>query len=201
MIDKQLKQIVTKVTANDYIMENMFCAPKGTLGRLGGKLMSQDRWLPAWVLDLLQIKPTDAVLEVGTGPGLGLQLAAARAYQGKVAGVDRSETMLEIARHRNRALIEAGRVELHLGYADKLPFENASFDKAMAINTHHIWPDPIAGLREIRRTLQTGGRIAIALTRFSYASSDNFKSLLLNAGFTEVSLHTGEPGTCALGRA
>jgi ubiquinone/menaquinone biosynthesis C-methylase UbiE len=195
------EQIVKKITINDYIMENMFCAPRGVLGRLGGQLMSQDRWLPAWVLDLLEINPSDSVLEVGSGPGVSLQLAAARAYQGSVVGVDRSETMIEMAHRRNRALIEAGHVELHLGSVDKLPFADTTFDKAMTMNSLHVWPDPVAGLREIRRTLRAGGRIAIAITRFSYASPDNFESQLLAAGFRDVSLYTGEPGTCALGRA
>ena len=35
--------------------------------------------------------------------------------------------------------------------ADSLPFEDQSFDAAMAIATIHHWPDPIAGLREMRR--------------------------------------------------
>jgi SAM-dependent methyltransferase len=35
--------------------------------------------------------------------------------------------------------------------ADNLPFEDQSFDAAMAISTVHHWPDPIAGLRELRR--------------------------------------------------
>ena len=201
MIDKQAKQIIKKIAVNDYMMENMFCAPKGALGRLGGQLMSRDRWLPAWVLDLLEIHPSDSVLEVGSGPGLGLQLAATRAHQGRVAGVDRSETMLEMAHRRNRDLIESGRVELHLASVEELPFADATFDKAMTINSHHIWPDPVAGLREIGRTLRAGGRIAIAITRFSYASADRFEQHLADAGFTDVSLHTAEPGTCALGRA
>jgi ubiquinone/menaquinone biosynthesis C-methylase UbiE len=201
MIQKQVKHIVKRIAANDSIMENMFCAPKGALGRLGGQLMSQDRWLPVWVLDLLKINPADSVLEVGSGPGLGLQLAAARAHQGRVVGVDLSDTMLEMARHRNHAQIEAGHVELHYGAADKLPFDDATFDKAMTMNSLHLWPDPVAGLREIKRTLRPGGRIAVAITRFSYASPAKFESHLMDAGFAEVRLHTGEPGTCALGRA
>jgi ubiquinone/menaquinone biosynthesis C-methylase UbiE len=201
MIDKPVKQIVQKIAVNDYIMENMFCAPKGALGRLGGQLMSRDRWLPAWVLDLLEIKPSDSVLEVGSGPGVGLQLAAARAYQGRVAGVDLSETMLEMAHQRNHAQIEAGRIELHLGAVDKLSFDDATFDKAMTMNSLHLWPDPVAGLREIRRTLRKDGRIAVAITRFSYASPAKFETHLIRAGFTDVSMHTGEPGVCALGRA
>jgi SAM-dependent methyltransferase len=35
--------------------------------------------------------------------------------------------------------------------ADSLPFADGSFDAAMAIATLHHWPDPIAGLRELRR--------------------------------------------------
>lgn len=201
MIEKQVKQIVKKIAVNDYIMENMFCAPKGALGRLGGQLMSQDRWLPAWVLELLEIHPSDSVLEVGSGPGVGLQLAAVRAYQGQVAGIDQSETMLEMARRRNRALIEAGQIELQLGSADKLPFADTTFDKAMTMNSLHLWPDPVAGLREIKRALRPGGPIAVAFTRFSYTSADKFERQLLDAGFTDVSVHSGEPGTCALGRA
>jgi ubiquinone/menaquinone biosynthesis C-methylase UbiE len=201
MIEKQVQRIVNRIAVNDYIMENMFCAPKGTLGQLGGQLMSQDRWLPAWVLDLLNINPSDSVLEVGSGPGLGLQLAAAIVHQGLVVGIDPSETMLEMAQRRNRALIEAERVELRLGSAEKLPFDDAMFDKAMTMNSLHLWSNPGAGLIEMKRTLRLGGRIAVAFTRFSYTSADKFESQLMDAGFTDVSLHTGEPGTCALGRA
>ena len=201
MIEKQVKQIVEKIAVNDYIMENMFCAPKGALGWLGGQLMSQDHWLSAWVLDLLEVHPSDSVLEVGSGPGVGMQLAAERAYQGTVVGIDPSETMLEMAHRRNRALIEARYVELHHGSVEKLPFPDAAFDKAMTMNSLHLWPNQVAGLREIKRILRPGGRIAVAFTRFSYTSADKFRRQLLDAGFTDVSLHTGEPGTCALGRA
>ena len=37
------------------------------------------------------------------------------------------------------------------GVAEHLPFADQSFDAAMAVSTIHHWPDPIAGLREIRR--------------------------------------------------
>ena len=201
MIEKQVKQLVKRIAVNDYIMENMFCAPKGALGQLGGQLMSQDHWLPAWVLDLLEVSPADTVLEVGSGPGVGLEQAAQRAHKGWVVGLDPSETMLEMAHRRNRALIEVGRMKLHLGSAEELPFDDAIFNKAMTMNSLHLWPNPVAGLREIKRTLQPGGRIAVAFTRFSYTSTDKFKRQLLDAGFTDVSLHTGEPGTCALGQA
>jgi SAM-dependent methyltransferase len=60
--------------------------------------------------------------------------------------------------------------------AESLPFENQSFDAAMAVATVHHWPDPIAGLREMRRvahrvvvfthdTSDTGWRRRFWLTR------------------------------------
>ena len=152
------------------------------------------------MLDLLEIDPSEAVLELGSGPGVGLALAAARAHEGRVVGVDPSKTMLAMAYRRNRAQIEAGRVELHLGTVDRLPFDDAAFDKAMTMNSLHLWPDPVAGLMEVRRTLRTGGRIAVAITRFSYASPHKFEGHLIDSGFIDVSVFTGEVGTCALGR-
>jgi ubiquinone/menaquinone biosynthesis C-methylase UbiE len=195
MIEKQMH---TRLPIKDYVMENMFCSPRGTLGRLGGRLMSLDRGLPAWVLDLLEIDPSDSVLEVGSGPGVGLELAATRAYAGRVVGVDPSETMLAMAHRRNRAWIEAGRVELRLGTVDKLPFDDATFDKAMTMNSLHLWPDPVIGLMEVRRTLRPGGRIAVAITRFSYASPEKFEQYLIDSGFRDVRVHVGDTGTCAI---
>jgi ubiquinone/menaquinone biosynthesis C-methylase UbiE len=201
MIDEQIQ---TKITIREYVMENMFCLPQGMLGRLGGRLMSLDRGLPAWVLDLLEVDPSDSVLEVGSGPGIGLELAAARAHEGRVVGVDPSETMLEMARRRNRSAVKAGRIELRLGVVDRLPFGDATFDKAMTMNSLHLWPDPVVGLKEVRRTLRTGGRIAVAITRFSQAtpaSPDKFEQHLIDSGFTDISVFTGDVGTSALGRA
>ena len=37
------------------------------------------------------------------------------------------------------------------GAAQSLPFDDQSFDAAMAFATVHHWPDPLAGLRELRR--------------------------------------------------
>ncbi len=106
-----------------------------------------------------------------------------------------------MAQRRNRGQIEAGRVELRRSTVDQLPFDDATFDKAMTMNSLHLWRDPVAGLMEMRRTLRLGGRIAVAITRFSYASADKWEQYLNDSGFAEVSVHTSDQGTCALGRA
>jgi ubiquinone/menaquinone biosynthesis C-methylase UbiE len=49
--------------------------------------------------------------------------------------------------------------------AESLPFEDQSFDAAMAVSTVHHWQDPIAGLREMRR-------VARRVVVFTFDSSD-----------------------------
>ena len=50
-----------------------------------------------------------------------------------------------------RAQRPAGKAPCVAGSAENLPFEDQSFDAAMAVSTIHHWQDPIAGLREMRR--------------------------------------------------
>jgi SAM-dependent methyltransferase len=52
-----------------------------------------------------------------------------------------------------------------IGSAENLPFDDQSFDAAMAISSIHHWPDPIAGLREMRR-------VARRVVVFTHDSSD-----------------------------
>ena len=118
-------------------MRNGFCVPQGVLGRLGGRLMALDHALPAGVLDKLQLRFSDSVLEVGPGPGVAVELAAARVPQGLVAGIDPSETMLTMARRRNRKAIEARRLELRHGTVSNLPFDDATFDACVRPRRRH----------------------------------------------------------------
>ncbi len=180
--------------------KNAFCLPKGIAGRFGGQLMAIDRVLPAWILGLLEIKSSDAILEIGCGPGVGVELAAA-IVEKRIVGVDPSETMLGMARKRNRKAIEAGKVEFLKGTANHLPFNSASFDAAFTINSLHLWSNPVRGLREVKRTLRKGGRIAIGISRFSHASPDKFGDYLIEAGFGDIHAHTHERGTCVTGKS
>ena len=50
-----------------------------------------------------------------------------------------------------RAQRPAGAAPCVAAAAESLPFEDQSFDAAMAVSTVHHWPDPVAGLREMRR--------------------------------------------------
>lgn len=143
------------MTIGKRILMRMFGRPKGSLGRLGGIIMARtNRKVASWAIDLLDVQPSDQILEVGFGPGVGIQLLAKSAWSGRVVGVDHSEEMVEQATVRNAKAIEAGRVDLREGSVERLPFEDATFDSVLAVNSMQVWPDAGAGLREIRRVMK-----------------------------------------------
>lgn len=191
-------------------VESQFGHPQGLLGRLVGTLMALEHKGQAdWVVELLGVERRDRVLEIGFGPGLAIQRIADIAREGFVAGVDISEVMVQQASRRNAAAIREGRVRLSEGSATALPYQDGSFDKALAINTLHHVQDPAAGLRELWRVLKPRGVLAIA-ENSHWSSQEEAQNdaqalakRLSSAGFDQVTISywKGTPGTrfCVLG--
>jgi ubiquinone/menaquinone biosynthesis C-methylase UbiE len=164
-----------------------FGRPEGVLGRLGGMIMARtNRDCAAWVIGLLEVKPNETVLEIGFGPGAGIALLVERNPAGHIAGVDPSPEMIGQATARNAAAIARGHVELRRGSADALPFADDTFDKAFAINSMQVWPDAIAGLRDMRRVLKPGGRIGLGFTPHSGQPKAGLAEQLIAAGFVNL---------------
>src|SRR5215472_11327145 len=129
------------------ILIRMFGRPRGFLGRLGGIIMAHTNAdCGAWVSELLEVGPNDDVLEIGFGPGVIIQRLSELASTGYVAGIDPSREMVAQARARNAKAIAGGRVDLRCTSVDSLPFRDGVFDKALAINSMQVWPDPAGGL-------------------------------------------------------
>jgi ubiquinone/menaquinone biosynthesis C-methylase UbiE len=95
------------------------------------------------------------VLDIGCGTGNQLVADVARYPRLRATGVDRSEGMLARARAKSNA-IEWVRADV-----TALPFADAAFDYAsMQFVIHHV-DDGGRGVREVRRTLDRGGRFVI----------------------------------------
>lgn len=181
------------------ILLRMFGRPEGILGRLGGLIMARtNRACAAWVIGLLDVEPNESVLEVGFGPGVGIQFLAQRAAAGYVAGIDPSGEMVAQAAARNAEAIKRGRVDLRRGSVASLPFVDDTFDKAVAINSMQLWPDAGAGLREIGRVVRGGGRVALGFTPYSGQPKSGIAEALTAAGFTNPRMVEQSENFCAV---
>lgn len=112
-----------------------------------------------WSADQVELQPDDHVLEVGCGHGVAVALLAERVPEGIVVAVDRSAAMVKAARHRNAALVDAGRVEIVEGAFGALGWDEARFDHVFSLNVIAIAHRAGACLPEARRVLRPGGRL------------------------------------------
>ncbi|MFL5820630.1 MAG: class I SAM-dependent methyltransferase [Solirubrobacteraceae bacterium] len=115
-----------------------------------------------WMVDAVSPRPGQVVLELAAGPGdTGLMAAELVAPSGTLICSDFAEPMLEVARERARELGVAN-VEFRALNAESLDLETASVDGVLCRWGYMLLADPAAGLRETRRVLRPGGRVALA---------------------------------------
>jgi len=162
-----------------------------------------------WVVSLLDVVPTDRVLEIGFGPGVAVSELSRLASRGEVLGVDHSEVMVRRARKRNAQAVGAGRVDLRLGSVQALPDFAGPLDKILAVNSMGFWPDPVARLHELRDRLRPGGTIAVAsqprgpgaTRQASVEAARQIEAALRDAGFSSMRTETLEldpPVVCVI---
>ena len=108
------------------------------------------------LLEALALGPADRLLDIGCGGGLLLRDALSSGAT--ATGIDHSDEMVGLARER------APGAEVVLGSAERLPFADGSFTAVAMSIVFFFLPDPIAALRECRRVLVPGGRLALYTT-------------------------------------
>jgi ubiquinone/menaquinone biosynthesis C-methylase UbiE len=176
-----------------------FGKPTGWIGWWIGQLMAvKNRRRSEWAIKLLEIQPSDRILEVGFGSGADIRRVSKLATYGFVAGIDRSEIMVKQAKKRNAAAIRAKRVELQYASASSIPYKDETFDKIFAINVTQFWTEPLEVLAELRRVLKPGGSIALVIQpRIPNATEETSRKtgkflvdLLVAGGFEQVRLKT-----------
>lgn len=111
------------------------------------------------ILDALDLRAGDRLLEVGCGGGLLLRDALAMGAT--AAGVDHSQEMVELAHQRAPA------AHVVNGSATALPFTDGAFTALAMSVVFFFLPDPEAALTEARRVLEPSGRVAIYTTSAS----------------------------------
>ncbi len=113
----------------------------------------------SWALDLLDVLPSDQLLEIGCGPGILLSLVAERLTTGKVTAIDRSSKMVAAALRRNAGHIAAGKVTIIKAALAAAELGGAKFDKIFAFNVNVFWMEPRRELAAIRTLLRPNGTL------------------------------------------
>lgn len=186
------KQSVVDITARK---------PSGRLGRfVYGRLAGVEK-MGRMALERLELREDDVHLELAQGGGA--LLSRALETVGRAAAIDHSADMVELAKRKNRAALEEGRVEIVEGDAATLPWPEDSFTCGACTASFLFFEDPVRVLREVNRVLKPGGRFvmvtpaqqASGLIKTVFApwassmrlySEAEMRAMLAEAGFVSV---------------
>lgn len=116
------------------------------------------------LLETSDVHEGDRVLDVACGTGIVARHAAFRlGTGGSVVGLDINEGMLAVA-EETAADIQPP-IEWRQGDATELPFPDERFDVVCCQQSLQFFDDPTAAVREMRRVLTPGGRVALSVWR------------------------------------
>jgi SAM-dependent methyltransferase len=116
------------------------------------------------LVELLDPRPGETILELAAGPGdTGLLAAGALAPGGRLVSTDVAPEMVEAARRRAAELALGELVSFAVEDMESLSFADASFDGALCRWGLMLVPDMQAAATEIARVLRPEGRIALAV--------------------------------------
>lgn len=145
---------------------------KGVVAKLAGYTDDELAALPAEAitnsfgcgnpLAFAEVKAGDTVLDLGSGAGIDLLLAARKVGPtGKVIGIDMTDAMIAKAKE-NIATAKVHNAEVRKGIIEDLPIEDASIDFVISNCVINLSPHKEKVFREIARVLKPGGTMIVS---------------------------------------
>ena len=141
----------------------------------------------------LALRPGDRVLDVGVGPGLlAAEMAGEVGPDGRICGIDISESMLAIAGTRTDVPGGPG-IELEQATVARIPHPAESFDVVVSTQVFEYVDDVAGALEEVRRVLRPAGRVVLLDTDWGsvvWRSSDDERMARVLTAFED---HLADP--------
>ncbi|GAA3923005.1 methyltransferase domain-containing protein [Chitinophaga oryziterrae] len=132
--------------------------PEGEGGvKMGEQMNKSNRLIYEMTLNFLQMKREDAILEIGMGNGHFVRELIEKEPSVHYTGIDLSDVMVEAARRENEG------ITFHCATAEKMPVEDAGFNKVFGVNVLYFWDQPAVTLKEIARVLKPEGELILAI--------------------------------------
>ena len=148
----------------------------------------------------MQVGPDARVLDVGCGSGWATRLLADLAINGRVTGIDISDEMVRVAREASQSYPNA---DFEIASAEQLPFDTDEFTHAFSMESLYYYRNIPKALSEIHRVLENGGLFCAVVDLYceneathqwiddlnvpvELLSSEDYRSLFIDAGFTNI---------------
>lgn len=131
---------------------------------------------PDKVIEMMELKPGNAVADVGVGTGFfARRMAKLVGTEGTVYGVDVQPEMLELLKDYSTRDGVGEIVKPILGTDNGTGLPDASVDWILLVDTYHEFQDPKAMLADMRRSLKPGGKIALIEYRLDGETAQHIK--------------------------
>jgi arsenite methyltransferase len=170
---------IRKRVSKDYakaVREEVGCCgnktQKGVVAKIAGYTEEELQGLPAEAVTnsfgcgnpiaFAYVKEGDIVLDLGSGAGIDLLLAAKKVgLRGKVIGVDMTDAMIEKAKEN---IMNSGfkNIEIRKGIIEELPVDSSSIDWVISNCVVNLSPEKSKVFAEIYRVLKPGGQLSIS---------------------------------------
>ena len=111
------------------------------------------------VVERLDVRPGDRVLEIGCGHGVAATYVCERLTTGRLTAVDRSPKMIAAAARRNAAHVDSGRAEFLVATLEELDLGERRFDKVFAVRVGLFHREPERARALVEPYLAPGGRL------------------------------------------
>jgi ubiquinone/menaquinone biosynthesis C-methylase UbiE len=155
------------------------------------------------IIGMMELQPTDRVLDLGCGIGWATRMLANLAPNGEAKGVDLSDEMIERAR---TSVGNPPNLSFFNATASALPFEDGHFNKALSVESLYYYLDIPAALAEVYRVMAKAGRVFFMVNLYwenegsrhwveklkipaQLLSEAQYRDLFAGVGFQKIELH------------